>query len=133
KAPKEVLNKLLDESKEHGKEKGLEKFPDVEVIFLKLKDNGSLVEPIEKDKHGSLANPHTFAIPGDMFNNAFGWDSVFGIDGGMRAGDSALAKSMLDNMLFQIEHYGSVLNGPSSVFLDEFKNRSQPPLITGKI
>jgi alpha,alpha-trehalase len=59
----------------------------------------------------------------------YGWDSYF-IVLGLEADDrEALAKGMVDNFLFEIEHYGAVLNANRTYYL----TRSQPPFLTSMI
>jgi len=40
----------------------------------------------------------------------YGWDSYFIILGLLRSGRRELARGMVDNFFFEIEHYGAVLN-----------------------
>ena len=75
---------------------------------------------------GLLYLPHPYVVPGGMFNEMYGWDSFFINLGLVRAGKHALVRNMTDNLLYEIEHFGHVLNANRSYFL----SRSQPPLIT---
>jgi len=47
----------------------------------------------------------------------YGWDSYFIIVGLLRDGRLDLAKDMVNNFLFEVEHYGAVLNaiGPTTL------------------
>ncbi len=74
---------------------------------------------------GYLYLPHPYVVPGGFFNEMFGWDSYF-IELGLIADHrDALARGMVENMLFEVAHYGGVLNANASPFL----TRSQPPFL----
>lgn len=76
--------------------------------------------------HGLLYLPYPYVVPGGRFNEMYGWDSYFIVLGLLRDNLIDIAKGMVDNALYQIEHYGKVLNSNRSYHLD----RSQPPLIS---
>jgi alpha,alpha-trehalase len=59
----------------------------------------------------------------------YGWDSYFIVLGLEADHREALAKGMVDNFLFEIEHYGAVLNANRTYYL----TRSQPPFLTSMI
>ena len=59
----------------------------------------------------------------------YGWDSYFIILGLEADHREALAKGIVDNFLFEIEHYGGVLNANRTYYL----TRSQPPFLTSMI
>ncbi|HYG99586.1 MAG TPA: trehalase family glycosidase [Terriglobales bacterium] len=79
--------------------------------------------------HGLLFLEHPYVVPGGRFNEMYGWDSFFIILGLLRDGRIDLARGMVDNFLFEIEHYGAVLNANRTYFL----TRSQPPFLTSMI
>ncbi len=79
--------------------------------------------------HGLLYLEHPYVVPGGRFNEMYGWDSYFIIRGLVRAGKIDLARGMVENFFFEIEHYGSVLNANRSYYL----SRSQPPFLTSMI
>ena len=79
--------------------------------------------------HGLLYLEHPYVVPGGRFNEMYGWDSYFIIRGLVRAGKIELARGMIENFFFEIEHYGSVLNANRSYYL----SRSQPPFLTSMI
>lgn len=83
-----------------------------------------LIEP-----PGALFLPHPYVVPGGRFNEMYGWDSYFIIRGLLRNGRVALARGMVENFFFEIEHYGAVLNANRSYYL----TRSQPPFLTSMI
>ncbi len=74
-----------------------------------------------------LDNP--YVVPGGRFNEMYGWDSYFIILGLLRDGRRDLAKDMVDNFLFEVQHYGAVLNANRTYYL----TRSQPPFLTSMI
>ena len=70
-----------------------------------------------------------FVVPGGRFNEMYGWDSYFIVLGLLQEEEEALvdlAKSMVDNFVYQIQHYGKILNANRSYYL----TRSQPPFLT---
>ena len=78
---------------------------------------------------GLLYLPKPYVVPGGRFNEMYGWDSYFillGLEANHRA---ALAKDIVDNFLFEVEHYGAVLNANRTYYL----TRSQPPFLTSMI
>ncbi len=78
---------------------------------------------------GLLYLPNPYVVPGGRFNEMYGWDSYFILLGLEADHKEALAKGMVDNFLFEIEHYGAVLNANRTYYL----TRSQPPFLTSMI
>ena len=78
---------------------------------------------------GLLYLPNPYVVPGGMFNEMYGWDSYFIILGLLRDGDLALARGMVENFFFEIDHYGGVLNANRTYYL----TRSQPPFLTSMV
>jgi alpha,alpha-trehalase len=74
-----------------------------------------------------LENP--YVVPGGRFNEMYGWDSYFIIRGLLRANQMELARGMVENFFFEIEHYGNVLNANRTYYL----TRSQPPFLSSMI
>lgn len=90
------------------------------------------VLPAEYDQiteHGLLYLPHDYVVPGGRFNEMYGWDSYFIMLGLLRDGELSLAQSMVDQLIYEIEHYGTVLNANRTYMLE----RSQPPILTQMI
>ena len=86
--------------------------------------------PLNKiSKAGLLYLPHAYVVPGGQFNEMYGWDSYFIILGLLRANRLELAKGMVENFFYEIEHYGSILNANRTYYL----TRSQPPFLTSMI
>ena len=108
----------------------LEQKCDVKVLPLprRIEKIGDL-KPRDLPEQGLLYLPNPYVVPGGRFNEMYGWDSYF-IVLGLEAGHhEALAKGIVDNFLFEIAHYGGVLNANRTYYL----TRSQPPLLTSMI
>jgi alpha,alpha-trehalase len=87
------------------------------------------VRPEELPAAGLLYLPNPYVVPGGRFNEMYGWDSYFIVLGLEADHREALARDMVDNFLFEIEHYGAVLNANRTYYL----TRSQPPFLTSMI
>ncbi len=87
------------------------------------------MRPEELPRAGLLYLPNPYVVPGGRFNEMYGWDSYFILLGLEADHREALAKGMVDNFLFEIEHYGGVLNANRTYYL----TRSQPPFLTSMI
>ncbi|KAL8674011.1 MAG: hypothetical protein Q9168_001596 [Polycauliona sp. 1 TL-2023] len=66
-----------------------------------------------------------FIVPGDQFNELYNWDACF-CALGMLDNHVAIVKGIIKNFIFEIKHYGKVLNANRSYYL----GRAQPPLLT---
>ena len=78
------------------------------------------------DPPGLLYLPNQYVVPGGRFNEMYGWDSYFIVRGLLRSGRVELARGMVDNFFFEIEHYGAMLNANRTYYL----TRSQPPFLS---
>jgi alpha,alpha-trehalase len=87
------------------------------------------IDPGTLSMQGLLYLEHPYVVPGGRFNEMYGWDSYFIIRGLVRDGRTDLARDMVENFFFEIEHYGEVLNANRSYYL----SRSQPPFLTSMI
>lgn len=67
-----------------------------------------------------------FVVPGGRFNEMYGWDSYFETLGLLIDGRIGLSRAMVDNFVYEIQHYGKILNANRSYYL----TRSQPPFLT---
>jgi alpha,alpha-trehalase len=67
-----------------------------------------------------------FVVPGGRFNEMYGWDSYFIVLGLLQDGRLELARSMVDNFVYEIRHYNKILNANRTYYL----TRSQPPFLT---
>ena len=95
------------------------------IIIHKLGE----VDPGKIDPAGLLYLPSKYVVPGGRFNEMYGWDSYFIIRGLVRDNRIELARGMVENFFFEIEHYGAVLNANRTYYL----TRSQPPFLTSMI
>lgn len=75
--------------------------------------------------HGLLYLPGRYVVPGGRFNELYAWDSYFIVLGLLREGRAGLAASMADQMLYSVQHYGTVPTANRTYYL----TRSQPPLL----
>ncbi|KAL8692543.1 MAG: hypothetical protein Q9218_002464 [Villophora microphyllina] len=66
-----------------------------------------------------------FVVPGGCFNELYNWDSCF-CALGMLDTHLHVVKGIVRNFIFEIKHYGKVLNANRSYYL----GRAQPPLLT---
>lgn len=78
---------------------------------------------------GLLYLDHPYVVPGGRFNEMYGWDSYFILRGLLHSGRIDLAKGMVENFYFEIEHYGAVLNANRTYYL----SRSQQPYLSSMI
>jgi alpha,alpha-trehalase len=92
-----------------------------ELALRPLPPAGSAIAP-----HGLLYLPRRYVVPGGRFNEMYGWDSAFIVLGLLRDGEAALARDIIDDFLYEVRHYGGVLNANRSYYL----TRSQPPLLS---
>lgn len=78
---------------------------------------------------GLLYLPRPYVVPGGRFNEMYGWDSAFILIGLLRDGRIDLARDIVDDFLYEIRHYGAVLNANRTYYL----TRSQPPFLAGMV
>ncbi|MCL5021124.1 MAG: alpha,alpha-trehalase [Bacteroidetes bacterium] len=86
---------------------------------------GVLSLRLHREADGKIAAA-PFVVPGGRFNEMYGWDSYFITLGLLQDGKVALAKSMVDNFIYEIDNYGKILNANRTYYL----TRSQPPFFT---
>lgn len=112
---------------------------DIEVRHLPRDAEGRI--SLQPHEHGVLHIPKRGISPGlDRYSKGtfYNWDSAFMIRGLVQDGRIDLAKDMLDNLLYEIEHYNGPLNANSTFCLsidDDGqlgKPRSQLPLVASK-
>jgi len=94
-------------------------------IIQQLGDVDATALPVQ----GLLYLPRPYVVPGGFFNEMYGWDSYFIVLGLLADHRGALALDMVENALFEVEHYGGVLNANRTYYL----SRSQPPLLSAMI
>ena len=83
-------------------------------------------DPTKLPAQGLLYLPHPYVVPGGMFNEMYGWDSYFIVLGLVADHRGQLALDMVNNALYEVEHYGAVLNANRTYYL----TRSQPPFLS---
>ena len=99
---------------------------------------------VDDGKGGKTLKGIPFIVPGARFNEVrnffsprpatflirllqlYNWDSYFISLGLLVDGQVNMAKGMVDHFIFEIKHYGKILNGSRSYYLC----RSQPPFLT---
>ena len=59
-------------------------------------------------EHGLLYLPKPYVVPGGRFNEMYGWDSYFILVGLLRDGETPRARDMVENFLYEIDHYGTI-------------------------
>lgn len=69
---------------------------------------------------------YPYAVPGGRFNELYGWDSYMMALGLLENNKLDVSRGMVENFLFEIDHYGKILNANRSYYLC----RSQPPFLT---
>ena len=87
--------------------------------------HGLLCLALERTSKGEYVGV-PFVVPGGRFNEMYGWDSYFEALGLLEDDRIDLAKAMVDNFVYQITHYGKILNANRTYYL----TRSQPPFLT---
>ncbi len=87
------------------------------------------VLPAELPTSGLLYLPNPYVVPGGRFNEQYGWDSYFILLGLLADHRASLARGMVENFFFEIDHYGALLNANRTYFF----TRSQPPLLSSMI
>ncbi|KAI5191314.1 alpha,alpha-trehalase [Nematocida minor] len=70
--------------------------------------------------------PCPFYVPGGRFNEMYGWDSYFIAKGLIMSGQLAEAFCIAENLRYQIEAYGKILNANRTYYLF----RGNPPLFS---
>ncbi|GLQ47209.1 hypothetical protein GCM10007862_22600 [Dyella lipolytica] len=98
---------------------------DVQPLPRAIENLGD-VDATKLPAQGLLYLPHPYVVPGGFFNEMYGWDSYFITLGLIADHHIDLARSMVDNALFEVQYYGGVLNANRSYYL----SRSQPPFLS---
>lgn len=93
-----------------------------------INDFGGVLSLKLEEKSGKLVGK-PFVVPGGRFNEMYGWDSYFENIGLLIDGKIELAKSMVENFAYQIQHYGKILNANRSYYL----TRTQPPFFSSML
>lgn len=86
-------------------------------------------------RHGLLGlaigaeGPIPYVVPGGRFNELYGWDSYFHVLGLIEDERADLARAVVDNLVYEVDHYGQVLNANRTYYL----TRSQPPFLSSMV
>jgi alpha,alpha-trehalase len=91
------------------------------ILALEMEEVGSDEKTSDKDLRGL-----PFVVPGGRFNELYNWDTYFISIGLLASGYLDLAKNVVKNFIFEIQHYGLIPNANRSYYL----LRSQPPFLT---
>ena len=78
---------------------------------------------------GKARKPAPYVVPGGRFNELYGWDSYFHVLGLLADQRLPLARSVVDNQLYEVQHYGKVLNANRTYYL----TRGQPPFTSSAV
>ena len=100
----------------------------VEHLPKRIERPGDL-NPSDLKVPGLLYLPKKYVVPGGRFNEMYGWDSYFIILGLLEDERLELARGMVENFFFEIEHYGNILNANRTYYF----TRSQPPLLSSMV
>jgi len=100
----------------------------VEHLPMEIHQLGE-IETSKINPPGLLYLPEKYVVPGGRFNEMYGWDSYFIIRGLLQAGRVQLARGMVENFFFEVEHYGAMLNANRTYYL----TRSQPPFMSSMV
>lgn len=111
-------------------------FMNLKVLLLKQPYSLSLFKQLD-EKPGILAlkldqnkqKGVPFVVPGGRFNEMYGWDSYFILLGLLQDKKWELAKGVVENCGYQIQHYGAILNANRTYYL----SRSNPPFFTSML
>lgn len=105
---------------------GEEEFAKIELLRLAPE---AVDDPTRLEKQGLLYLPYPYQVPGGRFNEMYGWDSYFINLGLLRSGQWERARWMVDNHVYQVEHYKKILNANRTYYL----TRSQPPFLAAMV
>lgn len=127
----EYFIKIKDEKHEAGLD--VQYLPEkIDAQYIKSINNkpGLLALAAHKDDEGNMVN-EPYVVPGGRFNELYGWDSYMETIGLLTSADKypehlRLARGMTENFIYEIDHYGKILNANRSYYL----GRSQPPFLT---
>ncbi len=95
---------------------------------LSINDKPGILSLKLELRNGNI-NGVPFVVPGGRFNEMYGWDSYFEAVGLLLGSKKELAKTMADNLQYEIEYYGKILNANRTYYL----TRTQPPFYSSLI
>ena len=91
--------------------------------------HGILSLKLQLDSKGNPVGGVPYVVPGGRFNELYCWDSYFIVLGLLQDGRKELARGMVDNLIYEVNHYGKIPNANRTYYL----TRSQPPFLTSMI
>jgi alpha,alpha-trehalase len=92
----------------------------------------TLIRPADKPtNHYStlIPLPHPYVVPGGRFREIYYWDSYFTMQGLLHGREAKMARAMVENFAWLIDHAGHIPNGNRSYYL----SRSQPPFFAAMV
>lgn len=101
--------------------------PPAELYHLDLRRLPARLDQLTE--HGLLYLPRPYVVPGGRFNEMYGWDSYFISRGLLRDEETQRALDMADDAIYEVTHFGTVLNANRTYHLE----RAQPPFLTAMI
>jgi alpha,alpha-trehalase len=111
------------------------RFKKKDIKVVRLPQNENEFEKTIQNNHGLLSlavhdgKSVPYVVPGGRFNEMYGWDSYFHVLGTIIDGRLDLAEGIVENFIYEIEHYGKILNANRTYYL----SRSQPPFFTSMV
>ena len=87
--------------------------------------SGILALEMDIDKAANKFEALPYIVPGDRFNELYNWDSALAC-WGLLESHPHLVESIIRHFIFEIKHYGKILNANRTYYL----GRAQPPLLT---
>ncbi len=111
------------------------RLPWLEVRRLPESVTPEWVSHLLPEEHGMLglaiqgSRPVPYVVPGGRFNELYGWDSYFHVLGLLQDGHARLARAIVENLAYEVHHYGQILNANRTYYL----TRSQPPLLSSMV
>lgn len=105
----------------------LNKKPGLLALAMELvTEEPSMFKPKFQENHRIELRGFPYVVPGGRFNELYGWDSYMISLGCLIDNRIDLAQGMVEHFVFQIQHYGKILNANRTYYLC----RSQPPFLT---
>lgn len=102
---------------------------DITADFIRSLNDRPGILALEMEEHDSNHRKELiglpFIVPGGRFNELYNWDSCFCATA-MIDTHPHVVKSILRHFVFEIKHYGKILNANRSYYL----GRAQPPFLT---
>ena len=102
---------------------------DITAEFIKSLNDKPGILALEMEEYDSNGRKELiglpFIVPGGRFNELYNWDSCFCATA-MIDTHPHVVKSILRHFIFEIKHYGKILNANRSYYL----GRAQPPFLT---